>query len=192
MIGLILLLLCSEADAELTQLRGQLTGLARSLEKLERPTGQISPAQLLELARKTDCDDIHKALEPHVLFVLNINPESRVKVARGKAMAELAAGKSLAFLVRVDNTTGTAPLLRVGVDEGIPADMLSGVTARIHADKDTPAKLTGATVDYRLVCIEAKTPGRREALFRFDVGQGTQDVGFRGEVAVLFKVTDKK
>jgi hypothetical protein len=36
--------------------------------------------------------------------------------------------------------------------------------------------------------LTAREGGKREATFRFDVGQGTQDLGFRGEVPVLFTV----
>jgi len=36
--------------------------------------------------------------------------------------------------------------------------------------------------------LRASAAGKREATLKFDVGQGTQDLGFRAEVPVLFTV----
>jgi hypothetical protein len=38
------------------------------------------------------------------------------------------------------------------------------------------------------VRLAAHEAGKREATLKFDVGQGTQDLGFRAEVPVLFTV----
>jgi hypothetical protein len=48
--------------------------------------------------------------------------------------------------------------------------------------------LTGQRLEYRLLRLRAREAGKREATFRIDVGQGTQDLGFRAEVPVLFTV----
>jgi len=34
--------------------------------------------------------------------------------------------------------------------------------------------------------------GKREATLQFNVGQGTQDLGFRAEVPVLFTITEAR
>src|SRR5262249_58176234 len=49
-------------------------------------------------------------------------------------------------------------------------------------------KLSGLRVEYALALIYSSESGKREAVIGFDVGQGTQDLGFRGEVPVLFDV----
>ena len=46
--------------------------------------------------------------------------------------------------------------------------------------------LGGLEVEYRIVQLYSRDKGKREAKFSFDVGQGTQDLGFRNEVDVLF------
>src|SRR5262249_55953249 len=47
-------------------------------------------------------------------------------------------------------------------------------------------KLSGLKVEYALALLYSSQAGKREAVIGFDVGQGTQDLGFRGEVPVLF------
>jgi hypothetical protein len=46
--------------------------------------------------------------------------------------------------------------------------------------------LSGASLEYRIVNLYSRDEGRREATLAFDVGQGTQDLGFRAEAALLF------
>ena len=49
-------------------------------------------------------------------------------------------------------------------------------------------QLSGLEVEYAIALIYCSEQGRREATIEFDVGQGTQDIGFRGQVPVLFQV----
>ncbi len=46
--------------------------------------------------------------------------------------------------------------------------------------------LSGLGLEYRIVQLYSRDAGKREATFSFDTGQGTQDLGFRNEVSVLF------
>lgn len=46
--------------------------------------------------------------------------------------------------------------------------------------------LSGAALDYRIVSLYSRDAGKREATLSFDVGQGSQDLGFRSELALLF------
>ncbi len=46
--------------------------------------------------------------------------------------------------------------------------------------------LSGLGVEYRIIQLYASEAGKREAVFSFDTGQGTQDLGFRNETSVLF------
>ena len=48
--------------------------------------------------------------------------------------------------------------------------------------------LSGLAVEYALALVYSSESGQREATIGFDVGQGTQDLGFRGELPVLFQV----
>ena len=49
-------------------------------------------------------------------------------------------------------------------------------------------KLSGLEVEYAVALIYSQESGKREATIEFDVGAGTQDIGFRGEVPVLFDI----
>ena len=53
------------------------------------------------------------------------------------------------------------------------------------------ANLSGLKVEYAIALIYSGDAGKREATLGFDVGQGTQDLGFRAEVPVLFTIRDK-
>jgi hypothetical protein len=48
-------------------------------------------------------------------------------------------------------------------------------------------RLSGLLLEYRIVQICSRDRGKREASLSFDVGQGTQDLGFRSEVPILFE-----
>src|SRR5207248_1759532 len=46
--------------------------------------------------------------------------------------------------------------------------------------------LSGLGIEYCVVSLFSRDPGKREARLAFDVGQGTQDLGFRNDVDILF------
>jgi hypothetical protein len=124
---------------------------------------------------------IGQALEARCLLVVSINAESRVKAERGPAVAELRLNKETAVVVKVVNDGGvTAPLAVSG--PGI------GSRGWVDARFSGRARLSGGAVDYLFLRLKPREAGEREATFRFDVGQGTQDLGFRAEVPVLFRV----
>ena len=50
-------------------------------------------------------------------------------------------------------------------------------------------RLSGLRVEYRLLELYARDRGTREATLGFDVGAGTQDIGFRGETSRLLNAT---
>jgi hypothetical protein len=54
-------------------------------------------------------------------------------------------------------------------------------------DKDPMSlRLSGLPLEYRILTIYSRDRGQRSAAIGFDVGQGTQDIGFRNEMTVLF------
>ncbi len=143
-------------------------------------------------------------LDAHALFLVTINPEQRVKVAQAAAAPVLAEGGWQQFLIKVLNEAGTTAPLRITSAE---ANRVFGGPYRSGGDSEpgaqTPlsarwldllpwiappmrAELSGLGVEYRLVGLYSRDFGKREARFHFDAGQGTQDLGFRGEVSVLF------
>ena len=53
---------------------------------------------------------------------------------------------------------------------------------------NSPSKsnLTGLEVNYGILFVTCGETGKSEATLSFDVGQGTQDIGFRSDLPILF------
>jgi hypothetical protein len=136
---------------------------------------------LLAAFPSPDSPAVLQALEGRCLLVVSINPESRVKAERGPAAAELRLGVPTVVVVKVVNEGGvTAPLAVSG--PGI------GKQGWVDAELSERTRLSGGRIEYLRLKLTPRQTGKREATFRFDVGQGTQDLGFRAEVPVLFRV----
>src|SRR5262249_4351160 len=82
-------------------------------ERINRATaGSDEAASVVEL---------QAVLDAHVLLEVDINPESRVKVAQGRARPELVEGGTRLFLVKVRNAAGVTAPLAVDSPNGMPA-----------------------------------------------------------------------
>jgi hypothetical protein len=137
--------------------------------------------------------EVQKLLDVHCLLAVHINPESRVKAFRGPLRPVLRRDQPLAVLVKVHNEGGVTHPLQV---EG--AQLLGKETkdadrwleASVYRNAPISKGLSGARVEYRVLKLLPRQSGKREATLIFDVGQGTQDLGFRAEVPVLFHVRE--
>jgi hypothetical protein len=132
---------------------------------------------------------VQKLLDPHCLLGVSINAESRVKVERGPAPAALVEGRPAVVLVKVHNEAGVTHALAVSGPQLQSAGQ-RGPGRWLEAALPG-GRLSGRHLEYRLLRLTAHENGKREATFQFNVGQGTQDLGFRGEVPVLFTVRRK-
>ena len=149
---------------------------------------------------------IQLILDPYCLALVDINPEGRVKVARGMAAAELVQGGWKSFLVKVHNQAGATAPLQVESASAAPRLHRSSFSARVKAEnvlspgqvanrflelsmyRSRPllTNLSGLKVEYAIVQIYSKDMGLREANIGFHIGQGSQDIGFRNAVSILF------
>ena len=151
---------------------------------------------------------IQRVLDPLCLAQVTINPESRVSVVDGPVERELMQQGWRTFLVKVHNEAGITPHLEVSSPQAAAAyQQGSGARQRpqteqslvsdaeskqrfldIHVYDRQPLKptLSGLSVEYRVVQLFSRDAGMREATLAFSVGQGTQDLGFRNEVPLLF------
>ncbi len=196
------------AKVEPQPLRAQARRVVEALKYLgepltEREQQAFDDALALENEEES-AKAVQRVLDRRCLAGVNINPESRVKLTRGEAPAELAEHGWRVFLVKVHNEAGvTAPLRAsspnaaplVKVSSGAPdpkPSITPGDVSERWMDLATfdaqplNKTLRGLLVEYRLVQIYSRERGKREAALSFDVGQGTQDLGFRNEIAVLF------
>jgi len=196
-------------DVELQPLASQARRVFEAAEFLGE-TFSAEQRKLLEAAaalpdRAQAVTKIQELLDERVLFVANINPESRVKVASGPAKPELVEQGWRLFLVKVINEAGTTAQLRVRSPQGEPTFNSTGaipgtkprpigeppfaerwLDIEIFTKPPMKTALSGLGVEYALVSLFSRDAGKREARFSFDVGQGTQDLGFRNDCDVLF------
>jgi len=147
---------------------------------------------------------LEQVLDLYTLAIVEINPESRVKVQQGAAKAELTEAGTRIFLVKVVNKAGvTAPLLAqspnalpvfVQSDSSpeptkvvVPADARDRwMGLEVYDKQPMSPTLSGLPLEYRILAIYSRDRGQRSAVIGFNVGQGTQDIGFRNEMSVLF------
>lgn len=180
-------------DVSWKALRADVRHLLDALDDMKSPLVAATKRELRALLAKKPDDAtaaVQKLLDAHCLLAVSINPESRVKAMRGPARAELVRGRPAAVLVKVVNDAGVTHRLAVSGPGLTVAGKTKGgrwLEAAVH---DGPAgrKLSGRRLEYRILRLTAHEAGKREATFTFDVGQGTQDLGFRAEVPILFTV----
>jgi hypothetical protein len=174
------------------------TQVLAALDYLGKPLGTATTAAVKAAVSTPDADGtaaaIQKALDPHCLAAINVNPESRVKLKPGPVKPLLVESGWTVFLVKIENEAGvTAHLRAMSPNAGSTADSPKGELRNRWLDLslfDTAPMektLSGHMVEYRLVQLYSRDAGMREAKLLFDVGQGTQDLGFRNEIDILFK-----
>lgn len=199
--------LVSKVEAQ--PLKAQARRVAEALKYLGEPLSSGDQADFDQALAETDDEAAAKAiqrvLDRRCLAGVNINPESRVKVARGEAPATLVEHGWRVFLIKVHNEAGVTAPLRVSSPNAAPLVVRSSgspAPQKSVTPADVPDRwlelatfdaqplnksLSGLLVEYRIVQLYSRERGKREATLAFDVGQGTQDLGFRNEIAVLFK-----
>jgi hypothetical protein len=166
----------------------QQVGVLRGeLERAGQPWPKAADEGFTAAVEAEDHAALHRALAAEVFAIVQINPEGRVKIARGRA-AELVTGRPKLFLVKIENASGGQQLLKplsnyVGA-RGNPFTLTIPTFGKL-----TP-ELVGHTVEYRLMEVACKGAGKREITLVVEAGQGSQDLGFRAEVPVLFTVTE--
>ena len=162
----------------------------------------------VEKDNKDSVREIQAALDPLCLVEININAESRVKVKEGPVAKRLMQQGWRTFIVKVHNEAGINPELKVSSPNAAPvyqrgkgarqkprtdeklvnADEIGGRWLDVAMLNRQPLKprLSGLAVEYRLVTVYSRDSGQREASLAFNIGQGTQDIGFRNAVPILF------
>jgi hypothetical protein len=138
---------------------------------------------------------VQKLLDPYCLIGITINAESRVKVERGPALARLVLNHETLVLIKIHNQAGVTHALKVTGPQLISQEKRGqGRWLEAVVQRDPPLRktLSGHRVEYAVLRLTARQAGKREATLRCDVGQGTQDLGFRADVPVLFQVSAAK
>lgn len=185
--------------------------LVDALEYLGSPMQADDTAKLRALADIAPDDamvkTIQSLLDPYCIAFVNINPESRVKVRRGPAEPLLQQNGWRTYLVKVQNQAGTRaelacvspnaePVLHASTGAPTPQrknDITPGdlaqrfleITDYVAPPMERP--LSGFELEYRIVQFYTGETGEREVSLGFHVGAGTEDIGNRNAIHVLFR-----
>ena len=196
-------------DVEAQPLQSQVTRVATALESLGQPLTAEQKKQLDAALAEPDGPKsvaaVQELFDPLCLVAVNINPESRVKVAQGPVRPQVVQHGWQVFLVKVHNEAGVtaklnctspnaAPQFNRSTNVAEPANSISQQDVRhrwmdvaMFEREPLAPTLSGLKVEYRIVELYSRDAGQREGKLVFDVGQGTQDLGFRNEVNLLFE-----
>ncbi len=186
--------------AEIQPLLTQVGRLVEALDYLGTPLPKES-RDLLDQAGKAKNDDdarqlVQKALDPLCLVGVHINPESRVKVTQGPTKPVLHEQGWSQFLVKVHNEAGvTAKLAASSPQAGrlfnAPPNQVRDRWLDMQMFEGRPMQptLSGLELEYRIVQLYSRDAGKRSAVLAFNVGQGTQDIGFRNDATITFDAT---
>ncbi|HEX6882960.1 MAG TPA: CehA/McbA family metallohydrolase [Planctomycetota bacterium] len=197
---------CRQAGPELTvvEVEGQPLAenarrLAQALEYLGTPLPPDVARALETACAARDARAIQRVLDPRVVVAIAISPEERVKARRGPGAAELQQTGYVPVLLKIHNESTVTKALRVTSPQAgpivsgrrtgeEPADPTRFLDVEVFGDAPMTPHLSGLELEYALALVASSEAGRREATLVFDIGQGTQDLGFRAEVPVLFEV----
>ncbi|MDP6372228.1 MAG: CehA/McbA family metallohydrolase [Vicinamibacterales bacterium] len=187
--------------------------VARLMEALEFLGSALPAADARRLETLRDeaptpavVEEIQQILDRYVLVMVQISPEARVSVVRGPAPAEIVQHGWKATLVKVHNQGAVRGRLEVESPNAEPALFRSTGAPRAGEETEiTPGQLanrflemvmyrrrpmlpnlSGLPLEYAILQINSTTAGQREARIGFQVGPGTQDLGFRNAIDVLF------
>jgi hypothetical protein len=198
----------AEPAVPLQPLAQQVRRLEDAMNYLGQPFGAADHTAINAAIANADAGaavaELEKILDRYVLAIVDINAESRVKVEPGPAKPELVEGGTRLFLVKAINQANVTAPLRVASPNsgnvyiqstGDPEPKLE-LTPQNAADRwaeisiyDKPPmdrRLSGLALDYRILQIYSRDSGQRSAQISFNVGQGSQDIGFRNDILVLF------
>src|SRR5262245_32455733 len=171
--------------------------LLEALEFLGAPFPGSITSNLQTAVARRDPTALQELLDPQVLFVVELNPESRVKARRGRGPATLQQAGFTPVILKVINHSTVTKELRLSSPQAGPVyagmSRLSAQRMQRTALKETDVKnadparflevemyggspmtpeLSGLEIEYALALIYSTEGGRREATIAFDVGLG--------------------
>lgn len=202
----------SKVDMPAQPLIAQAMRLTEALAYLGSPLSPEDENKLrvISLAAPDDktAEKIQQVLDPYCIAVVGINPEARVKVDRGGAKPILMQGGWTSFLVKIENEGRVTAQLEVESPNALDPFNRNSWGARVHPDlvvkpgeianrfldaqmfrgKPLHTHLSGFPLEYAVVQLYSKDAGMRDVEIGFNVGQSTQDIGFRNTINMLFQI----
>ena len=184
--------------------------LILGMRSLGSPLPKETTVALQAAIAAEDGTRIHELLKPLTLFEVTINPELRVRTVRGVADPKLQQFGFMPFLVRITNDATVTRKLRISSPQAGPVyagTSLGSLKRQVQEElqenenvesqrrflsvemmdrSPMSSRLSGHRSEYQIALVSSSQAGTHEATVAFDIGQGTQDLGFRSEVPVLF------
>ena len=184
-------------NLDIQPFKAQINRLIQAKDFLGEPFTEATKSKI-ELAFKQKNEakaniQVQQIIDLQCLIDIQINPESRVKVEEGPANPVLIENGWRNYLVKIRNEAGVTAPLRVISPNALPlAGSLENQIKDRWLDLDVfnsqplTKSLSGLALEYRIIQLYSTVKGTRDAKLSFDVGQGTQDLGFRNEISLLF------
>lgn len=185
--------------------------LTEALEALGCPLEAELISQLETARRQEDAQTIERLLDSATLCTVTISPESRVKVERGPAQPKVQQAGYLPWIIKLVNQGAVKAPLQASSPQAGPT--YSGVALlsmqrqdqlELRANEPRPgdprrflhlewfqqpplARVpSGAASEYAILLAYSSDAGPRETTLEFSVGSGTQDLGFRAQLPLVF------
>lgn len=198
---------------EFQPLASNVERLRQALEFLGQPLRSEAASSIRAALTVRDAEDLQRALDTEVALQVSINPESRLRVERGPAPARLQKAGYMPLVVKIVNRSTVtkelrpvspqsgpryAGMTRLSAERMQRTHLLETAEAEAHVERfldlemyglpPMTGAMSGLEVEYALLLAYASVAGKREAVVGFEIGQSTQDLGFRGETPVLFDI----
>lgn len=202
------LLVAAQSAVPLQPFAQQIRQVETTLAYLGQPLAQSDREAINQAMANheegTAIAQLQQILDKYALAIVDINPESRVKVEPGPAKPELVEAGTRIFLVKVINKAGVTARLQAESANALPVYVRSDsspeppkkiapadvrdrwMTLEMYDKNPMRGRLSGLPLEYQILQIYSRDKGQRSATISFDVGQGTQDVGFRNEMTTYF------
>jgi hypothetical protein len=152
--------------------------------------------------------EIQAILDPYCIAKVTINPEARVMVNEGPAKPVLIQDGWTNFLVKIHNQGKVTSRLEVTSPNAKPILHISSNAPRVlpkneltkgdldnrflelllYRDRPMKPQLSGQVLEYVILQVYTRHQGKREARLGFHVGHGTEDLGFRNTIDILFDI----
>jgi hypothetical protein len=173
--------------------------LIQAMQFLGTPFPETVARDLNAAIQTKDAVKIQQVVDPHVLVAISMSPEARVKAARGPGKAELQQAGYTPVLLKIHNESTVTKQLNIASPQAGPifsggragsekGDLDRFLDVEMFRKPPMTTNLSGLEVEYAIALIASSEAGKREVTLKFDIGQGTQDLGFRAEVPVLFNI----
>ena len=196
-------------NVELQPLVAQVRRMIEATDYLGTPLSGADKSALEAAYAKSDPDEaaeaVQRVLDKYCLAGVNINPESRVKVAAGPAKPELVEKGWRQFLVKVHNEAGVTAELRAvsrnaqsvhnspwkknisddqyrARGEGSAAESAAELWLDLQMFNVHPLQpvLSGLPLEYRIIQLYSRDAGKREGKIAFNVGHTRRRLSQRG------------